>query len=87
MAPFKVRHSRVNAKNAKKDEKRSAILKSLAELAAKLQSIESTDEKEIRQIDQVIFPKQVLIIPKDNLLKSASENQAPGCWEYLIIQL
>ena len=55
MTQFQVRHSRVDAKNAKNDEKRSAILKSLKELAAKLQSIESTDEKDIRQIDQVIF--------------------------------
>ena len=60
VAPFQVRHCRVDAKTAKNDEKRSAILKSLKELAAKLQSIESTDVKEIRQIDQVIFPNKLL---------------------------
>ena len=77
VAPFQVRHSRVeiDAKNCKNDEKRSAILKSLKDLVATLQSIDSSTEE--NQIDQVWF----IIIFKNCL--SNSNHQNTGLVQYL----
>ena len=43
----------IDAKNAKNNEKRSAILKSLNELAATLDRIDMSEEKVITPINQV----------------------------------